>query len=228
MHGAFTQIFTGMAPRTRVDQASRRPITCPIPRQRNGNHRLTRRSFLRYGGAGAAVRAFRAPVRSACGARERQDAARPGQPARTRAARGDRQRSAAVRPPRGGDDGEPLLRQPARRPVPLGTAQGPRPALQPRRGGAQQQPRPGRPRALVPDPHDRAEPRGVADLERHPRTDRRRQDGRLRALGGLRRSRWATGPKTCCRSPTRSRARSRSPTAGSARRRARPTPTGAS
>ena len=68
----------------------------------------------------------------------------------------------------------------------------------------------------------------LADLERDPRADRRRQDGRLRPLGRNRRSRWATGPRTCCRSPTRSRARSRSPTAGSARRRARPTRTGAS
>ena len=143
---------------------------------------------------------------------------------------GHGRRGDAVRPHRGRDDGEPLLRQPARRAA-AARASRRRDGLTFDHRGVRAQQQPGTERVAVrslPAPDHRAGAGRVADLERHAPADRRRQDGRLRALGRLRRAdglldRGGAAVRVLARAHA-----SRSPTAGSARRRARPTPTAAS
>ena len=183
---------------------------------------------LRRPAAAGARRASSAAAARRLGARAAAHAVPDSLPDPKRPA-GTRRRRAAVRPHRRRDDGEPLLRQPARRAARTpGSRRRTGLQLQRARASRSTATRAATGRCARSRPDHRAGAARHADLERDPRADRRRQDGRLRRARSATTSRWATGPRTCCRSPTRSRAPSRSPTAGSARRRARPTPTAAS
>ena len=116
----------------------------PDPGRFFSDGRFTRRTALRYGGAAGAALAGVDRRRAAAAGRQRAGAAvlrGARQPARPEPPGRRGQRSAAVRPRRRRDDGEPLLRQPARRARALGPAEGARAALRLRRQRAQQQPR---------------------------------------------------------------------------------------
>ena len=96
----------------------------PNPDEWLNQHGLTRRALLRRGGQLAAATAAFSGGGAAWRRRRRArcQTAGPRQPAQPEAAGRDGQRSAPVRPHRGRDDGEPLLRQPARRAADLGPA----------------------------------------------------------------------------------------------------------
>ncbi len=155
------------------------------------------------------VRSSADPARPAQRGHERERDGRrsgPGQPPRPESSSRYRHGGDAVRPHRRRDDGEPLVRQPARRATSARAAAGGWPDLRPSRRGDQQQPR----ARAAPCARSRSPPPSSRAVSIRPGTPPTSRSTAARWTASSHRStrssRWATGPTRCCPSPTRWRA----------------------